>query len=197
MTMMAPWIRAVKKTCPMPLGLAVPPGERSRHIDRSRWRGQSGRAAAPLLAVLALVRPCPADAQPAAHEVPCAEAAAPALEVRVLGARSDDGRVVVTLWGGDRAKFLKHHGWIARGDAPLHGHTAEVCFALPGPGIYALSLYHDENGNGHFDRTMLGMPQEGYGVSNDAPTTMGLPSFDTTRMTVGPAGGVATVHLRY
>ena len=177
----------------MPLHEFLTQTGRARHIGRLRPGGQLG----PLLATLLALMPGAAGAAGTATAIPCPGGTPPVLEVKVLGARSDHGRVVVTLWGGDPDRFLKHHGWIARGSAPLADHAARVCFALSVAGTYAVSLYHDENGNGHFDRTLLGMPEEGYGVSNDAPTTMGLPAFSTTAMTVGPAGGTATIHLRY
>lgn len=180
----------------MPLYMSLTQTGRARHIEPRRRRGQLAAALASLAALL----PLAAQAAGTARAIPCGASEAArqtSLQVRVLGARSDQGRVVVTLWGGDAGRFLKHHGWIARSDAALANHAATVCFALSEPGVYAVSLYHDENGNGHFDRTLLGMPEEGYGVSNDAPTTMGLPSFSSTSMTVGPAGGIATIHLRY
>jgi uncharacterized protein (DUF2141 family) len=35
------------------------------------------------------------------------------------------------------------------------------------PGNYAVSLFHDRNGNGKLDKNFLGIPREGYGFSND------------------------------
>ncbi|MFD2135032.1 DUF2141 domain-containing protein [Novosphingobium resinovorum] len=43
-------------------------------------------------------------------------------------------------------------------------------------GRYAVSLIHDENGNGKLD-TRLMIPREGYGFSRDAPVRMGPPKF--------------------
>ncbi len=36
------------------------------------------------------------------------------------------------------------------------------------PGDYAVKLFHDANGNGKLDANALGLPQEGYGFSNNA-----------------------------
>jgi uncharacterized protein (DUF2141 family) len=44
-------------------------------------------------------------------------------------------------------------------------------------GNYAIASYHDENGNGKLDTNALGMPEEGYGFSNDARGTFGPPKF--------------------
>ena len=45
-------------------------------------------------------------------------------------------------------------------------------------GVYAISLYHDENNNDQLDKSMLGLPQEGYGFSNDVMGLFGPPSFE-------------------
>ncbi|MFC7554920.1 DUF2141 domain-containing protein [Pseudoroseomonas wenyumeiae] len=65
------------------------------------------------------------------------------------------------------------------------------------PGIYAVAVYHDENNDHDFNRTLLGMPAEGYGFSNDAPTVIGLPSFESVRFQVGPEGARVPIRLRY
>ena len=42
---------------------------------------------------------------------------------------------------------------------------------------YAVAIYHDENDNNRFD-TILAIPQEKFGFSNDAKVFFGPPSFD-------------------
>ena len=44
-------------------------------------------------------------------------------------------------------------------------------------GIYAIAVYHDENGNNQFDK-IFAIPKEKYGFSNDAKVFFGPPSFD-------------------
>jgi len=43
-------------------------------------------------------------------------------------------------------------------------------------GIYAISLFHDENGNGIIDRNFFHFPKEGYGFSTN-PFLFGKPTF--------------------
>jgi uncharacterized protein (DUF2141 family) len=64
------------------------------------------------------------------------------------------------------------------------------------PGTYAVSLFHDENGNGRLDRSM-GMPSEGYGFSRDAAVWFGPPKFDAAKVAVGTLDCVLTVKVRY
>lgn len=121
----------------------------------------------------------------------------PRIEVVVSGARKVAGNMTITLYGSQPDAFLARTGKLARQRVPLHSTQAEACFAVSTPGVYAVAVYHDENNDHDFNRTLLGMPAEGYGFSNDAPTVIGLPSFDSVRFQVGPEGGRVPVRLRY
>ncbi len=117
----------------------------------------------------------------------------------VTGARRAAGNVTVTLYGPRREDFLARGGRLARRRVPLAGNAtaAEACFALSAPGEYAVAVYHDENDDRDFNRNALGLPSEGYGFSNDAPTALGLPDFDAVRFTLPPGETRMTVRLRY
>ena len=68
---------------------------------------------------------------------------------------------------------------------------------LPAPGTYALAVYHDANANRHIDRSGIGLPEEGYGFSNNAPALFGLPSFGRVRLQVPRTGMTTSIRLRY
>jgi len=63
-------------------------------------------------------------------------------------------------------------------------------------GRYAVSLIHDENGNGKLD-TRLMIPREGYGFSNDAPVRMGPPKFERAAFTVEGELVRLAIRMRY
>ena len=44
-------------------------------------------------------------------------------------------------------------------------------------GQYAVSMYHDEDGDGKLKTNLIGMPVEGIGFSNNVRPKLGLPSF--------------------
>lgn len=116
----------------------------------------------------------------------------------VSGARSGAGNVTVTLYGPRREDFLARGRRLSRQRIPLAGAaSAEACFALSAPGDHALAIYHDENDDRDFNRTTVGLPAEGYGFSNDAPTALGLPNFDKVRFAVPPNGTRVSIRLRY
>ena len=70
-----------------------------------------------------------------------------------------------------------------------------ACFWLK-PGYYAIAQYHDENSDHDFNRTLF-RPKEGFGFSNDAPTSVGLPSFASARVALPAGGTVVRMKMRY
>jgi uncharacterized protein (DUF2141 family) len=111
----------------------------------------------------------------AAVTIATASAAAQAydLTVEVQGARSEQGWVAGALYASDGA-WLKDSLQGER--VPAAGRAVLVYRSLP-PGRYALSLFHDENGNGQLDTNIAGIPTERYGFSRDARGRMGAPAF--------------------
>ena len=129
---------------------------------------------------------------------PCAAGDAPGrpvLHVLATDARPVAGNVTFTLYGKDPARFLKSRGSLLVIRVPLAGSSAEACFSLSEPGTYAVAVYHDANGNHHFDRNFLGLPAEAYGFSNDAPTLLGPPGFDAVRIAVHPGDNSTRIRL--
>ena len=66
-------------------------------------------------------------------------------------------------------------------DVEIHdGKVNETFLDIP-YGTYAVSVLHDENSSGDMDTNWIGMPKEGYGVSNDARAPFGPPKFDDAK----------------
>lgn len=63
-------------------------------------------------------------------------------------------------------------------------------------GRYAISLFHDENGNGRLDKRLM-IPREGYGFSRNAPVMMGPPRFASAVFAVDATGHHETIRMRY
>jgi uncharacterized protein (DUF2141 family) len=72
-----------------------------------------------------------------------------------------------------------------------------VHFAVEMPaGAYALSVIHDENGNGRLD-TRLGIPREGFAFSNNPRIWFGPPSFESARFLLPATGRALNVTMKY
>jgi uncharacterized protein (DUF2141 family) len=100
------------------------------------------------------------------------------IKVEVTGFRNDKGQLGCSLWPGPQGfprddSHILGHLW-----APIRGARGECFFKGVPAGDYAVTLFHDENGNGKFDSNFVGYPLEGYGFSNNAKATFKAPSFD-------------------
>jgi uncharacterized protein (DUF2141 family) len=150
-----------------------------------------GPRAGPVIAA-ALMLGAPAVATAADPDIHC-DPSRPRIEVVVEGLRSAKGDAVVELYPDDAKSFLKHEARIGRNRAKA-GPDAQVCIPAPAPGWYALVVYHDEDGDRHFSKNFLGLPSEGFGVSNNPPPALGKPSFRAVRFQVSE--GETTIHVR-
>lgn len=121
-------------------------------------------------------------------------ARAATLEVVVGNVRNDRGHVRVAVC--PQALFLSDKCTLV---GAAKARAGEVLVTVPNvpPGTYAAQSFHDENDNDDLDRTLLGMPKEGIGISNDARFRFGPPSFGDAAFQLTPAGGRIRFNLRY
>jgi uncharacterized protein (DUF2141 family) len=61
---------------------------------------------------------------------------------------------------------------------PVKDNVARVVFHNVLPGRYAVRFFIDENNNRKLDKSILGVPKESWGCSNDAKGTFGPPKFE-------------------
>jgi len=76
----------------------------------------------------------------------------PSMLVRVEGLKSHTGIVRVQTYGGDPSHYFDKGTYIERVEVrvPPSG-PINVCMPVPRPGVYAVSVRHDANGNGSAD----------------------------------------------
>lgn len=98
-----------------------------------------------------------------------------ALVVQVLGLPSDGGTLRCSLFS-DAQTWLDGARAAAVARGAVHGGTGSCTFPDVPPGSYAVAILHDLNDNGEMD-FRLGLPQEPWGVSRDAPIALGRPRF--------------------
>jgi uncharacterized protein (DUF2141 family) len=65
------------------------------------------------------------------------------------------------------------------------------------PGGYLISAIHDENDNGTLDKNLLGMPKEGYGVSNNHTYALKGPEFKESAVHLNDGPTSISIKLRY
>lgn len=110
------------------------------------------------------------------------------LTVAVTGINSDAGEIGCALYGGadgfpmEPSKATEQ--WL---DAQKTG--VQCQFADLDPGVYAVAVSHDFNGNRQTDTNFLGMPKEPWGVSNNARPRFRAPSFDEAAVQLAQDAG--------
>ena len=104
------------------------------------------------------------------------------LDVVVSGATPSKGNIMLALFDSQE-NFLK---------APVDSNSAPVDsvgqalfegIKLPS-GIYALSVYHDEDSNGELNTGLFGIPTELVGFSNNVKGLFGPPKFRKAAVTI-------------
>jgi len=66
----------------------------------------------------------------------------------------------------------------------IAGPSARCVFENVAPGTYAVVVLHDENDNRQCDKNRLGIPIEGYGVSNNHTYVMSAPTWKESKFVV-------------
>ncbi len=114
--------------------------------------------------------------------------------VIVEEARSEAGKVRCGLHTSG-AKFP--NGAPAQGvEVRVEKGQARCVFTDVKPGVYAVAVLHDINGNGTMDSSWVGAPEEPWGVSKNAPAhTFGPPEFDEAKVTVKDAPMTLRIRL--
>lgn len=121
------------------------------------------------------------------------------LTVRVTGARNAKGKIRVAL-------FRDGKGFPNDASQAAHTQTADIdpqtlsaqaVFADLRTGVYAVSVFHDENMNERLDKNFMGMPKEGYGASNNPKKKMAPPSFDEAKFQLSGTEQLVEIKLMY
>ena len=118
------------------------------------------------------------------------------LTVKVVDLRNHKGQLIFGVFksaGGFPTDEKKAVNWqIKPADA------AEAVFSAMLPqGDYAASVLHDENKNGKMDKNFVGVPQEGYGVTNNPKPKLRAATFEEARFTLPGAGSTLTISIQY
>ena len=111
------------------------------------------------------------------------------LVVKVHNFKHNKGSLKYALYD-EKDVFLKKA--YTFGDVVIQDHYAEFKITGLEEGIYAISIFHDENDNGELDANWVGIPTEPYAFSNNAKGRFGPPSFEdchfelsqTTQLTI-------------
>lgn len=101
------------------------------------------------------------------------------ITITIEGLRNSDGSVRLLLWGSEDG-FLREPDSALRSEMSIiEGESVQFVFADLPFGEYAVSSFHDENGDGENNKNFFGKPTEGYSISNGVRGGMsGPPDYD-------------------
>ena len=117
------------------------------------------------------------------------------VDVTMTGFKDEEGQALVAFFldaggwpDGDGAAFATEVVSISDG-------RAVAVFEDVPTGPFAVSVFHDTDGDGELDSGALGIPSEAYGFSADARDLFGPPSFEEARLELA-AGETKQITIR-
>jgi uncharacterized protein (DUF2141 family) len=96
------------------------------------------------------------------------------ITVTVEDIGSNDGKIFLALYNSEK-DFLENTYKGTKSE--ISNNTCTVKFENIPAGVYAVSIFHDENNNNKLDSNFIGIPKEDYGCSNNAKGFMGPPKW--------------------
>lgn len=123
-----------------------------------------------------------------------APAAAASLDVTATGFKHTRGEAIICLWKDGKGFPTCQKGTpLKMIKAPIAGGSVTASFANIPDGDYAVTVQHDEDGDGKLKTNFIGMPKEGIGVSNNPS---GIPRFAKSLVSV-KEGTKTAITMRY
>ncbi len=93
------------------------------------------------------------------------------IQVNITNLKNNDGVVLVELTNSNQEI-------VEQQSVEITNNKCTLTFENVAAGTYAIRYYHDENKNNELDTGLFGIPEEGYGFSNNATGFMGPPDFE-------------------
>lgn len=119
------------------------------------------------------------------------------IKVVVKGIKPAKGNVGILIFSdkngfpGDERKAM------TQSIIPVVSGQVEQAFEGLPPGKYAVSIIHDVNGNRKLDTNFMGIPTEGYGVSNNVVNRFGPPGFEESSVVVKSGINITEIKVQY
>jgi uncharacterized protein (DUF2141 family) len=112
--------------------------------------------------------------------------------------RKPEGKVCVGIFN-DEGQWTDHPMLEpAFSKSRLSSGTLVAETILGTPGEYAFAILDDINGNIDMDYNLLGIPKEGFGLSNNPRAGLfHKPTFEECKVTLKPGRNFITIHMKY
>lgn len=135
------------------------------------------------------------EASPLEQHEAC-QASPHAVLLTIGNVRNDQGLLIASLYKDDEENFMKKAARLDRMRVETQKGVNKVCLQAPGPGKYAVVIFHDEDRSGKISQGFLGIPKEGFGFSGN-PTLFGRPEFTDAAFKMNGAPREFEIELTY
>ena len=118
------------------------------------------------------------------------------LTIKVVDLRNHKGQLIFGVFDSEKgfpSSERDAKNWQVRA---VDGDTVEFTCELP-PGKYGASALHDENSNNKMDTNALGIPKEGYSVTNNPKPKLRAAKFSESLFDLPPEGKTLTMSMQY
>ena len=93
------------------------------------------------------------------------------LEMEINNLQSNNGPLYIRI-------LDENENPVIVGTSPVINYSARISFDSISPGKYAIQFFHDENENQKMDFSLIGIPKEKFGSSNNIKPILGPPKFE-------------------
>ncbi len=108
------------------------------------------------------------------------------LTITITDIRDVQGEMNIAIFDNEAA-FDSKTNWVLATEQTVTGSSMQIKIKNLTAGVYAVSVYHDKNNDGELNTGLFGIPQVGFGFSNDAINNFGPPSFNQAKITIETA----------
>lgn len=119
------------------------------------------------------------------------------VQVKITGIEGTKGQLALLIFNSATGFPSEHTKALKQAMIPVSGTTVMYTFADLPAGTYAITVMHDENKNNTLDTNMFGIPEEGIGVSNNALSMFGPPSFKECAFNHNGSSSTVEIKLDY
>lgn len=108
-----------------------------------------------------------------------------------------EGTVYITLYNNEDGYPMDSSKAFAKNMKKVAANAEKVVFNDVPYGTYAVSVWHDQNDNQKMEKSLIGIPKEGLGVSNDAKGKMGPPKFKDAKFEIKQERTDISITVKY
>ena len=119
------------------------------------------------------------------------------LTIKLVGFRNNKGQACISLFNQSKGFPGKHEKAIKIMRSGIKNNQTFIVFDDLPYGTYAISVLHDENLNNKMETSFIGIPKEGWAVSNNPKSRFGPPSFDEARFELASNNKTMEVIINY